>query len=165
MGQRKRTDDGRFTETVTPERVLDALRAMADPVATASDVASELGCTREAARVKLVGLEESGRVERKKVGGAAVVWWPAEEESNHDADPETRLKRLSNELGEPIAVGEQVYESGDAHALDAHDGDGEHDPDGPFFGAPALDAEDGEPIEAADTDEILGDALADEADG
>lgn len=163
MGQRERSNDGRFTETVTPERVLDALVATAAPVATASDVAGELGCTREAARVKLVSLKESGRVERKKVGGAAVVWWPADEES--EVDPEIRLKRLSTELGEPITVGEQVYESDDAHNLDDPGDGGEHDPDGPFFGAPALDAEDGEPIEAADTDEILGDALADEADG
>lgn len=80
MGQRERTDDGRFTETVTPERVLDTLLATATPVATAREVADELGCTREAARVKLAGLSESGRVERKKVGGAAVVWWPTDEE-------------------------------------------------------------------------------------
>lgn len=39
--------------------------------------------------------------------------------------------------------------------------EGEHDPDDPFFAAPPLDAEDGEPIDVTDTDEILGDALAD----
>lgn len=40
------------------------------------------------------------------------------------------------------------------------DTEGEHDPDDPFFAAPPLDAEGGEPIEVSDTDEILGDALA-----
>ena len=42
----------------------------------------------------------------------------------------------------------------------ALDTEGEHDPDDPFFAAPPLDAEDGEPIDVSDTDEILGDALA-----
>jgi len=37
---------------------------------------------------------------------------------------------------------------------------GEHDPDDPFFAAPPLDAEDAEPIDASDTDDILGDVLA-----
>jgi predicted ArsR family transcriptional regulator len=78
MGQRERSDDGRYTETVTPERVRAALAATADPVATASDVADQLGCTSEAARVKLVRLREEGAVDRRKVGSSAVVWWPAD---------------------------------------------------------------------------------------
>ncbi len=40
------------------------------------------------------------------------------------------------------------------------DTEGEHDPEDPFFAAPPLDAEDGEPIEVSDTDELLGDTLA-----
>lgn len=78
MGQRERNDDGRYAETVTPERVLDALVATADPVATTSDVADRLDCTSEGARVKLVGLAEEGRVDRRTVGSSAVVWWPAD---------------------------------------------------------------------------------------
>lgn len=42
------------------------------------------------------------------------------------------------------------------------DTEGEHNPDDPFFAAPPLDAEDGTPIDVSDTDEILGDALAEE---
>jgi len=38
---------------------------------------------------------------------------------------------------------------------------GEHYPDDPLFAAPPLDGEDGEPIGVADTDDLLGDALAD----
>lgn len=38
--------------------------------------------------------------------------------------------------------------------------EGEHDPDDPFFAEPPLDTEAGEPIDVADTDVILGDALA-----
>lgn len=78
MGQRERTDDGRYTETVTPDRVLEALATTADPVATTSDVADQLSCTNEAARVKLVRLHEEGRIERRKVGSSAVVWWLAD---------------------------------------------------------------------------------------
>lgn len=89
MGQRERNDSGRFTETVTPERVLAVLAERADPVATAGDVAEALGCTGEAARQKLVALHETGRVERRKVGGAAVVWWLVDEERARggSADP------------------------------------------------------------------------------
>jgi hypothetical protein len=42
----------------------------------------------------------------------------------------------------------------------ALESEGEHDPEAPFFAAPPLDAEDGEPIDVSDTDEIFGDALA-----
>ena len=80
MGQRKRTDSGRFTETVTPERVLAVLANHTDPIVTVGDVAEALDCTGEAARQKLVTLHEEGRVERRKVGGAAVVWWLVDEE-------------------------------------------------------------------------------------
>lgn len=40
------------------------------------------------------------------------------------------------------------------------DTEGEHDPDDPFFAAPPLDADAGEPIDVSDTDDLLGDALA-----
>ena len=38
--------------------------------------------------------------------------------------------------------------------------DGAHDPDAPFFAEAPLNTETGEPIDVADTDAILGDALA-----
>lgn len=41
--------------------------------------------------------------------------------------------------------------------------EGTHDPDDPFFVAPPLDAEDGTEIEVPDTDDILGDALIEDA--
>ena len=55
---------------------------VADPIATANDVAEVLGCTHEAARVKLAQLVEDGRVERQKVGSTAGVWWP----TNHEGE-------------------------------------------------------------------------------
>lgn len=116
---RERNEQGQFVGTFTDGAVLDAVRGVAPAPATANDVADALDCTRKAAWQRLTALHDEGRVERRKVGGRAVVWWLTDEA---DADPEARLKRLSNDLGEPIAVGEQVYESGDAHTLDSTEG-------------------------------------------
>ena len=101
MGQRERSNDGRFTETVTPGRVFEVLTEVADPIATANDVAEVLGCTREAARVKLSQLVENGRVDRRKVGGAAVVWWPADHE--REANPAEPLREIVGLLSEEEA--------------------------------------------------------------
>ena len=122
MSERVRDDGGKFVETVTPARVLEIMREIDAPVATAREIADVIGCTPEAVRQKLELLHEQERIERRKVGSRAVVWWLTEGQSL--------------------------------------DGDGRHDPDDPFFADGPLDQ--GEPIDVADTDEILGDALADE---
>lgn len=122
MSERVRDNGGKFVETVTPERVLEVMRVTDTPVATAREIADVIGCTPEAVRQKLELLDEQERVERRKVGSRAVVWWLTEGQS-----------------------------------LDV---DGRHDPDDPFFADAPLDQ--GETIDVADTDEILGDALADE---
>lgn len=122
MSERARNEDGQFVETITPERVLGVMRTLDAPVATARDVADELGCTPEAVTKKLKQLQDQGRVDRRQVGARAVVWWLTEQP--------------------PL------------------DTEGEHDPDDPFFSEPPLDAEGGEPLDASDTDEILGDVLS-----
>jgi hypothetical protein len=121
MSEQARDENGQFVETVTPERVLAAMRDADAPVVTAGDVAEELGCTSEAVTKKLKELQKQGRVARRQVGARAVVWWLAERPS-----------------------------------LDT---EGEHDPADPFFAAPPVDPEHGDPIEVSETDEILGDAL------
>ena len=75
MGERKRDDGGLFVETVTLEDVREAVREGADPISTTGDVAEALGISTESARSKLTELYEQGRIERRKVGAAAVVWW------------------------------------------------------------------------------------------
>lgn len=70
---RERSDDGTFTEAVTPEDVL-ALFTDAEP-RTATEVADELGIVRRTALNKLNELAEEDRIHKKKVGGRAVVWW------------------------------------------------------------------------------------------
>lgn len=116
MGQRERADNGQYTETVTPERVLTALTTTASPVATTSDVASRLDCTNEAARVKLAQLHEEGRVARRKVGSSAVVWWPAETEPPSEIAATTDDRSAIEERGtdDVLDVLETFVEEGDA---------------------------------------------------
>lgn len=85
---RDRTETGEFIETVTLERVVTAIRDVEGPVVTTRDIAGRLGCTTEAARQKLTTLTEQGRVDRRKVGGRAIVWWLTEpEQVTTDIDP------------------------------------------------------------------------------
>lgn len=72
---RERAPTGEYVETVTKDRVLEAVASHPDPTVTAREVADALGCSPDAARKKLVRLHEAGDVQRKKVGGRAVVWW------------------------------------------------------------------------------------------
>lgn len=77
--ERERDSSGRYVESITPEAVLGSMKTANDPVVTTKEIADELGCTPEAARLKLVELHKQGKVERKQVGGRAVVWWASEE--------------------------------------------------------------------------------------
>ena len=77
---RERNEQGKFVGTITDAAVIDAVRAIAPAPATASEVADKLGCTRKAAWEHLTALHDDGRIERKKVGGRAVVWWLTDEE-------------------------------------------------------------------------------------
>ncbi|WP_222913929.1 FaeA/PapI family transcriptional regulator [Natrinema sp. SYSU A 869] len=72
---RKRNDRGEYVETVTPEGVLEVMRRSPDPIVTAKEVGEALGRTSEAARQKLLKLQDEGIVARRKVGAGAVVWW------------------------------------------------------------------------------------------
>lgn len=89
---RERNEQGQFVGA-DDETVLDAVRE-AGHIATARDVAGALGCTREAAYQRLAALHDRGVVERRKVGGRAVVWWLVEEDepvSDEELDPDDPL--------------------------------------------------------------------------
>lgn len=75
MADRERTETGEYVETVSLDDVLDAMRTSTAPFVTNHDVADALGCSSETARRKLAALHEAGDIERRKVGGNAVVWW------------------------------------------------------------------------------------------
>jgi predicted transcriptional regulator len=62
-------------EDLDSETVLELFRRHADPVLTAPEVAEAFDISSQAANKRLRKLHESGRLKRKKVGGAAVVYW------------------------------------------------------------------------------------------
>ena len=63
---------------VTCDDVLAAFEDVDKPVATATLFAEILGVSKQSVLRRLQELEEDGRVERWKVGGRAVVWWPTD---------------------------------------------------------------------------------------
>lgn len=113
---RKHSEAGDFVETVALADVYAVFDDVAGPVITTSDVADALGCTPDTARGKLTELQREGRVDRRKTAGR-IVWW----RTDTVTDPETMLKQLSQQLAEPIVVGDRVYEDGDEHMLDTDD--------------------------------------------
>lgn len=70
---RERDSDGRYSETVTPESVLE-LFTDTEP-RTTSEVSEALDVAQKTAYNKLETLQESGHIRKKNIGGLAVVWW------------------------------------------------------------------------------------------
>lgn len=99
-----RDGQGRFTPKHTDSDVLAAVRSH-EPAAT-SEVAGELGVSRQAADYRLRRLRESGRVSSKKIG-ASLVWFapdPGDAEST-DERPETSVER---DTGAPAPADENT---------------------------------------------------------
>jgi len=55
--------------------VIDAVEAVGEPVVTLGEVADEIGRSKGAVGTRLKELHQQGRINRKKVGAKAVVWW------------------------------------------------------------------------------------------
>lgn len=69
---RKRDDEsGRYTDAYTDADFLDAVRRESG-MASTTEVADRVGCTRRTALNRLEGLAEAGQVERRDVGDAAL---------------------------------------------------------------------------------------------
>ena len=107
MPTRERNDSGRYVETLTLETVRETVVNAPDPIATTKEVADALGCSREAARLKLTQLHDSDRIERRNVGSKAIVWWVLE----NDVD-EGNAGRTETETGERRARDKDIAESG-----------------------------------------------------
>lgn len=65
---------------VTCEEVLAGFDEVERPVATAPFLSDVVDESKQTVLRRLRELEERGDVERWKVGGRAVVWWPVGEE-------------------------------------------------------------------------------------
>lgn len=126
--ERPRNQRDQDSHRLPPETVLGVFDERADlarPL-TSSDVADALDCARQTALNKLNELVATGSLESRNVGArtSVRVFWRPIPADDHDA----RLKRLSAELGQPISVGEAVYERGDNHPIEsADDADSESD--------------------------------------
>lgn len=76
MGNRKRDEEtGRYTDKYQPDEVLEAIRALSGTAAT-SEVAEEVGASRDTIYKKLQLMEDEGLVTSRKAGGIR-VWSPA----------------------------------------------------------------------------------------
>jgi len=82
MGEPRNTD-GRFSPEYTDEEILAATRAH-EPAAT-SEVAEEVGMTRQGADRRLRRLRDAGRVSSKKIG-ASLVWFAPEPDRREPTD-------------------------------------------------------------------------------
>ena len=73
-GMRERDEDGRITETTTPDAVLEYFEEVEAGVVSSGDVASAFDVTTETARNKLAVLHERGEIARRRVGRTDVFW-------------------------------------------------------------------------------------------
>jgi len=60
---------------MTDREIVELLRNRTEPVLTAGDVAEAFDVSSQAANYRLKSLSDEGVLTRRKVGGAAVVWW------------------------------------------------------------------------------------------
>ena len=84
MGE-QRSEDGRFSPEHTDAEILAAVRAH-EPAAT-SEVANEVGMTRQGVDRRLRRLRDDGRVNSKKIGASLVWFAPANDPSTSTAPP------------------------------------------------------------------------------
>ncbi|HET7322811.1 MAG TPA: hypothetical protein VFJ06_00585 [Halococcus sp.] len=116
--------EGRYVQKVTTEDVLDLFDEVRGPVLVASDIADAYDCSPETARRRLRDLAADRKVEKREARNK-ILWWRTDDtDTDMDSedsdvlaglDPDVVFKRLSNELNEPITVGDTVYEDGDEH--------------------------------------------------
>lgn len=92
MSDADRDESGKYTVTVADETILAAIGQSPGHVGTAAELAEQLPIGRRAVRERLLTLKEQGAVDRKKVGGRAVVWWLTEDEpTTTEIDPDDPL--------------------------------------------------------------------------
>lgn len=68
-----------------------------EPIVTTQDIAEEIGCGTETARVKLWELVDEGVLRTRQVGAAARIWYPLQESFKIDSSAESVPKQISSE--------------------------------------------------------------------
>lgn len=63
---------------ITDDELLGVFRSSSDPVLTTSEIASQVEITHRGVRDRLEKLETEGKLNSKKVGARAKVWWDPE---------------------------------------------------------------------------------------
>ena len=127
---REMDSEGRFVQKFDKEDVMKVFDMVEGPTIVAGDVADAYDSEPETARRRLRELYADGRVDKRKAR-KRVLWWRVDDDSPDVADvlagndPETILKMLSFRLGEPITVGDTVYEGGSKHPIEGVDTDTE----------------------------------------
>lgn len=117
-----RNEGGRFTPEHTDADVLDAVREH-EPAAT-SEVAEDLGVSRQAADYRLRRLREDGQVHSKKIGASLVWFAPSPErgrergETPVEADTVDTTERETNRDEPPPAPPDDAAESEDDSETD-----------------------------------------------
>jgi predicted nucleotidyltransferase len=104
-----RNDQGQFSPTHTDAEVVAAVRAHA-PAAT-SEVATELGISRQGADYRLRQLRETGHITSKKIG-ASLVWFIPSVTSTTESDPDSPHEQAFEDFGQRAteAIGEEIQE-------------------------------------------------------
>lgn len=104
-----RNEGGRFTPEHTDEEILAAVRAH-EPAAT-SEVAEELGVSRQGADYRLRQLHDEGRVSNKKIG-ASLVWFdPTEAVPEVQPDTATGAQDTTKVAGSPPSSAQETSPS------------------------------------------------------
>ena len=104
-----RTDNGRYTESVTLDSVLGVFEAVEGPVVTSGDVADQLACSTETARRKLRTLERRGRLDSRTTAGR-VVWLRADGEQSGEINADDPFWELAPGASGERDVSERVDE-------------------------------------------------------
>jgi len=60
---------------VTESKLREAIERHENPFVTASEMAEELNVARQTAYKHLQRMHENSCLEKKKIGGSAVIWW------------------------------------------------------------------------------------------
>lgn len=74
------------TPQITDDEILAIFRGSPDPVLSTSEVSSKVEITHRGVRDRLEKLEEDEKLESKKVGARAIVWWDPKHVTVSDSD-------------------------------------------------------------------------------